>query len=195
MKTPPHSFVRCLVWLLVVGGSTVVVRAAEVYKVDPVHSSIVFKIGHLGMTNVHGRFNDVSGTITFDKDNPSKSAVEFTVPIESVDTHVAKRDQHLKSPDFFNAKQFPVMTFKSRAVKETGKDSYQIAGDFTLHGVTKPLTIDFKKGGEGKGMQGEYRAGGETQFTVKRTDYGMNFMLNAVADEVNVELAIEGIRQ
>jgi polyisoprenoid-binding protein YceI len=195
MNTPRYSSVLCLTLLFVLAGIGATTQAAEIYKVDPVHSSIVFKIKHLGIANVYGRFNDVSGTVTQDKENPPKSAVEFSVPVESIDTHVAKRDQHLKSPDFFNAKQFPVITFKSKEVKETGKDSYQITGDFTLHGVTKSLTIDFKKGGEAKGMQGEYRAGGEAQFTIKRSDYGMSFMLNAVGDEVSIVLAIEGVRQ
>ena len=195
MKTALHQILFSITSVLILTALQPVGRAAEAYKIDPIHSSIVFKIGHLGIAPVYGRFNDISGTITADKENPAKSSVEFTVPVESLDTRVAKRDQHLKSPDFFNAKQFPVMTFKSKEVKEAGKDTYQITGDLTLHGVTKPLTINFKKGGEAKGMEGEYRAGGETQFTIKRSDYAMNFMLNAIGDEVTVMLAIEGIRQ
>ncbi|MDB6153719.1 MAG: YceI family protein [Chthoniobacteraceae bacterium] len=175
--------------------SAATAHAADVYKIDPVHTSIGFKIGHLGVSNIYGRFNDVFGTVTFDKEAPAKSAVEFSIPVESVDTHVEKRDQHLKSPDFFNAKQFPLMTFKSTAVKQKAADLYEITGDFTLHGVTKPITVDFKKIGEGKGMQNEFRAGGETQFTIKRSDFGMDFMPKAVSDEVTVMIAIEGIKQ
>lgn len=170
-------------------------RAGEVYKIDPVHSSVGFKVGHMGISNIYGRFNDVSGSVTFDKETPSKSAVEFTIPVESIDTRVEKRDQHLKSPDFFNAKQFPLMTFKSTEVKKSGDDLYQVTGNFTLRGITKAITVEFKKIGEGKGMQNEFRAGGETQFTIKRSDFGMAFMPQAISDEVTVTLAVEGIKQ
>lgn len=195
MKTPITKILLALTSTIVIAGIGAESRGADLYKVDPVHSSVVFRVKHLGVVNVYGRFNEISGTVVFDKENPSKSAVDFSVPVESVDTHVQKRDQHLKSPDFFNAKQFPVITFKSKEVKKTDEDTYQMTGEFTLHGVTKTLTIDFKKGGEAKGMQNEFRSGGETQFTIKRSDYGMNFMLNGVGDEVTVMVAIEGVRQ
>ena len=169
-------------------------HAADTFKIDPVHSSVGFRIHHLGVTDVYGRFNEISGTVVFDKDNVAKNSVELSVPIESVDTHVAKRDQHLKSPDFFDAKQFSAMTFKSTKVEGSG-DTFKVTGDFTLHGVTKPLTVEFKKGGEGKGMQGEIRGGGETRFSIKRSDFGMNFMAAALGDEVNIVLSLEGIKQ
>lgn len=169
-------------------------NAADTFKIDPVHSSVGFSIMHLGVTNVYGRFNDISGTVVFDKDNAANSSVELTVPIESVDTHAAKRDQHLKSPDFFDAKQFPTMTFKSTKVEASG-DTLKVTGDFTLHGVMKPLTVEFKKGGEGKGMQGEIRGGGETRFTIKRSDFGMKFMAGALGDDINIVLSLEGVKQ
>lgn len=168
--------------------------AAETYKIDPVHSSVGFSALHLGVTNFYGRFNDIAGTVVFDQEDPAKSSVDLSVPVESLDTHNDKRNQHLKSPDFFNAKQFPVITFKSNKVEASG-DSYKISGDFTLHGVTKPVTVDFKKGGEGKGMQGETRAGGETRFTIKRSEFGMSFMPGAIGDEITVLLSLEGIKQ
>jgi polyisoprenoid-binding protein YceI len=170
------------------------VQAADTFKIDPVHSSVVFSVTHLGVSNFYGRFNDVSGTVVLDKADPSKSSVELTIPVESVDTHYEKRDQHLKGPDFFNAKQFPVMTFKSKKVESSG-DTYNVTGDFTLHGVTKPLTLEVKKVGEGKGPEGEIRAGGETHFTIKRSDYGMNFMQGPVGDEINIVVSLEGIKQ
>jgi polyisoprenoid-binding protein YceI len=186
--------VRRTLLLPLLAALTLTSHAADTYKIDPVHSSIVFGIMHLGVTNVYGRFNDVSGNVVFDKENPAKSSIELEVKVDSVDTHEPKRDQHLKSPDFFNAKQFPVMAFKSTKVQVSGND-YKITGEFTLHGVTKPITIDFKKGAEAKGMQGELRAGGETQFTVKRSDYGMKFMPDALGDEVKIIVSLEGIKQ
>src|SRR5437660_2332158 len=131
-------------------------NAADTFKVDPVHTFVLFSVQHLGIANTYGRFNDISGTVVFDKDNPSKSSVELSVPVESLDTHNSIRERSLKSPDFFDAKQFPTITFKSTKIEGSG-DTLKVFGDLSIHGVTKPLTVDFKKGGEGKGVFGERR--------------------------------------
>jgi polyisoprenoid-binding protein YceI len=169
-------------------------NASDSFKIDPVHSFVLFGVQHLRIANTYGRFNDISGTVVFDRDNPSKSSVELSVPVESLDTHNSIRDKSLKSPDFFDAKQFPTMTFKSTKV-EGGGDTLKVSGDLTIHGVTKPMAVDFKKGGEGKGVFGEMRGGGETHFTIKRSDFGMNFQQGAVGDEVNITLSLEGIKK
>jgi polyisoprenoid-binding protein YceI len=183
-----------IILAITLGSLGMAVHAADTFKIDPVHSSVVFSVMYLGVSNFYGRFNDVSGTVVLDKADPSKSSVELTIPVESVDTHNEKRDQVLRSPDFFNAKQFPVMAFKSKQVESSG-DTYKVTGDFTLHGVTKPLTLEIKKGGEGKGMEGEIRGGGETHFTIKRSDYGMNFMQGQLGDEINIVVSLNGIKQ
>jgi polyisoprenoid-binding protein YceI len=170
------------------------VQGAETYEIDSVHSSVVFKARHLNVADFYGRFNEIKGNVSFDKDNPEKSSVTAEVAVESVDTHNDKRNQHLKSPDFFNAKQFPTIGFKSTKVEKSG-DAFKVTGDFTLHGVTKSITVDFKKVGEGKGMQGEIRAGGGTDFTIKRSDYGMSFMQNAIGDEVAIFLSLEAVKK
>jgi polyisoprenoid-binding protein YceI len=109
------------------------------------------------VANTYGRFNDISGTVVFDRDNPSKSSVELWC--RGKPRHAqCKREQSLKSPDFFDAKQFPTLIFTSTKVEGSG-DMLKVSGDLTIHGVTKPLTVDFKKGGEGKGVFGEMRAG------------------------------------
>jgi polyisoprenoid-binding protein YceI len=191
-KTLPMKPIK-IILAITLGSLGMAVQAADTFKIDPVESSVVFSVTY-GVSNFYGRFNDVSGTVVLDKADPSKSSVELTIPVESVDTHNEKRDQHLKSPDFFNAKQFPVMTFKSKQVESSG-DTYKVTGDFTLHGVTKPLTLEIKKGGEGKGMEGEIRGGGETHFTIKRSDYGMNFMQGQLGDEINIVVSLNGIKQ
>ena len=175
-------------------GSLGMAAQADTFKIDPVESSVVFSVTHLGISNFYGRFNDIKGTVVLDKADPSKSSFDLTIPVESVDTKNEKRDQQLKSPDFFNAKQFPVMTFKSKKVEGSG-DWFVVTGDFTLHGVTKPLTLEVKKIGEGKGMKGEIRAGGEGRFTIKRSDHGMSFMQEVVGDEINIVVSLEGIKQ
>ena len=169
-------------------------QGADTYKVDPVHSSVVFSIKHNGVTNFYGAFKEISGTVAFDAADPSKSTVELTVPVESVDTRSDKRDQHLKSPDFFNAKQFPAITFKSNKIEGSG-ESYKITGDLTIHGVTKPITVDFKRGADGKGGGGKTVGGGEARFTIKRSDYDMKFMVGPLGDDVNIILSLEGAKE
>ena len=166
---------------------------ADTYKVDPVHSSVVFGIKH-SVANFYGAFKEISGTVTFDAADPSKSSVDLTVPVESVDTRSEKRDQHLKSPDFFNAKQFPAITFKSTKI-EGASDNYKVSGDLTIHGVTKPITVDFKRSPDGKGGQGKTVGGGEARFTIKRSDYDMKFMIGPVGDDVNIILSLEGAKE
>lgn len=169
--------------------------AAETYKVDPVHSSFLFRVKHFNAGYFYGRFNEATGTVVIDEANPAKSSVEIQVKVESIDTNDVKRDQHLKSPDFFNAKQFPTITFKSKQVKPSGKDTYEVTGDLTLHGVTRTVTAKVTRTGGGKDPFGKFRIGFETVFTIKRSDFGMKFMLGPVSDEIRLIVSIEGIRQ
>jgi len=169
--------------------------AVDNYAIDPVHTAALFKIKHLGLSYTHGRFNDVSGTIVFDEANPSASKVTIAIQAGSVDTHSEKRDAHLASPDFFDAKQFATLGFTSTAFKKVDDTTYEVAGNFTLHGVTKPLTITVKKIGEGKDPWGGYRIGFESSFTVKRSDYGMSKMLEGVGDEVAVTFSAEAVKK
>jgi polyisoprenoid-binding protein YceI len=169
--------------------------AAETYEVDPVHSAVIFRVGHLGVSHTYGRFNDISGQVVLDAADPSKSSVEITVKADSVDTFSEKRDQHLKSPDFFNAKQFPELTFKSRSVKKTGESEFEVAGDLTLHGVTRPVTVKVQHLGSGSDPWGGYRAGFETTFDIRRSDFGMDYMPGGVSDEVRLIVAVEGVRK
>ncbi len=171
--------------------------AAETYEVDPVHSFVIFRCLNVAQANsvfVYGRFTDIKGQIVFDKD-PAKSSVEITINVESLDTGVPDRDKHLKSPDFLNAKQFPTITFKSRKIEAIGKNRFQVTGDLTLHGTTRPITVKVTKVGEGKNFKGMQVIGFETTFTVKRSDFGMKGLMNVAADEVTLTVAIMGIRK
>lgn len=167
--------------------------AAQAFKVDPAHSAALFRITHLGIGAFHGRFNEVKGQVTWADDNPAGSSVSIEIPIGSLDSNGEKRDQHLKSPDFFSAKQFPVMTFKSSSIKKEGT-GYAITGTLTLRGVSKEITIQAAKIGEGdRGPRFGYRAGFETTFTIKRSDYGMTWGVKnkALGDDVRVTIALE----
>ncbi|MEW6776968.1 MAG: YceI family protein [Bdellovibrionota bacterium] len=180
--------------LMLLTGSTTAL-AADTYKIDSVHTYVVFKVNHLGMTNNYGRFNDISGKIVFDDKDPSKSSIDIEIQAASIDTANQKRDDHLRGPDFFNAKQFPVIAFKSKSVKKTGANTFDITGDLTMHGVTKPLSFVFTKTGEGKDPWGNNRAGGEATFTIKRSDFGMTYSIGPSGDEVTLLVSVEALKQ
>ncbi len=168
--------------------------AADTYEIDPVHTRTVFKVSHLGISEFYGMFAETTGTWSIDEANPSKSTVSLTIKAASVNTFNDKRDEHLRSPDFFNAKQFPVITFKGKKFERDG-DNWKVTGDLTLHGVTREITVPFRKIGEGKDPWGGYRSGYTAEFTIKRSDYGMDFMIGGVGDEVSLIVAVEGIRK
>ncbi len=169
--------------------------AAETYKVDPVHSSVVFRVKHLNVGFVYGRFNDLQGMIVVDEKNPERGSVNLTIRTESVDTGAADRDNHLRSPDFFNAKQFPFITFKSTQVRRVKPNLYEVRGNLSLHGVTRQITMRVEQTGVGKGMKGEWRIGFHTTFRLKRSDFNMTYMLNGISDEVVLMVSVEAIRQ
>ena len=139
--------------------------------------------------------NAFAGSFTVDEANPAASRVELTVQVKSVDTNDEKRDQHLRSPDFFSVNQFPTMTFKSTSVSRGADETYEIKGDLTLHGVTKPVVLSMRKTGEGDDPWGNHRIGFEGTTKIKRSDFGMNKMMQAVGDQVWITVAVEGIRK
>jgi polyisoprenoid-binding protein YceI len=189
MKSQAAIWMSALVMMLFADGQ---ILRAESFVVDPVHSSVLFRSGHLGMSHVWGRFGDVAGTISFDEQNPAANAVEIEVKSASVDSGNAKRDEHLRSPDFLNAKQFPSITFKSQQVKQTDANNYEVTGTLTLHGVSKPATVKLQKLGSGKTPFGDVRTGMETTFQIKRSDFDMKNMLEAVGDDVVLIVSLEG---
>lgn len=169
--------------------ATLAPLSAADYKVDAHHTSTVFRIQHFGIAHVWGRFNDVSGTFNLDK------SIDMEIKTASIDTNNEKRDDHLRSPDFFNAKQFPVMTFKSKSITKGSGDTYNVTGDISILGKTKTITVEIHKSGEGKDPWGNFRQGFEANFTLKRSDFGMTFMADGIGDEVEIFFAVEGIQQ
>ncbi len=169
--------------------------AAEKYEVDPSHSTAMFRIKHLNVSWFYGRFVDVSGTINYDAKKPEDSSFDITVKTESVNTDNVKRDKHLRTPDFFSAKQYPTLTFKSTSVKSAGDNVLEVTGQFTCHGVTKPLTVKMDVVGQGKDPFGGFRAGFETKFKIKRSDFGMNYMPEGLGDDVEILVSLEGARK
>lgn len=174
---------------------------AGAYQIDPAHSSINFSVRHLTINLVRGRFTDFNGTISYDDKDVTRSSVEFSAKVASINTDVARRDEHLRSPDFFDAAKFPEMTFKSTRVERRGGEGFVAHGDLTLHGVTKQLSIPFKLSGPVRDTSGKTRFGVEATTTIKRQDFGMNYgqMLEGagpvIANEVEINLQLEAIKQ
>jgi len=168
---------------------------ADAFNLDPVHSNTGFRIHHFGAGYVLGIIPGVSGTISYDKDNPDQDAFVVSVDVSKILTGNTKRDDDLKGPDWFDVKEYPSMDFKSTAVKKTGDANYDVTGDLTIHGVTKSVTVPMTMTGIGKGMQGETRIGFEAELTINRNDYGMTNLPGAVGDDVRIDVELEGVPQ
>jgi polyisoprenoid-binding protein YceI len=188
-------FKRFLILAAAVYGLAVAAPAkADDFALDGAHTAVTFKISHIGLSWTNGRFNDVSGTFTIDPADAAKSSFSLMIKTESVDTANAKRDEHLRSPDFFNAKQFPAMSFKSTSVKAV-KDGYEVTGDFTMHGVTKSITFPLLGGKTAEFPKGVVRTGYSTELVLKRTDFGMDKMVQAVGEDVYISISFEGTKK
>lgn len=162
------------------------------FDFDKSHSNLSFSYNHLGYSTTDGRFGDWNGTLLIDKEKPENSSVEFTVQIGSLDTFWADRDTHLKSPDFFDAAQFPEANFKSTKVTQTGEKQLEVTGDLTLHGVTKPvtLTVDVTAMGEHP-MAKKEAIGFAVSTVIKRSEFGMDKFVPYVSDDVTITFHTE----
>lgn len=170
---------------------------ADTYKVDPAHAFAMFKVSHFGWSNNWGRFNDVTGSIDFDKADVTKSKVSITIKTASVDTNHDKRDAHLRSPDFFNAKEFPEMKFVSTKIDKTGDKTANVTGNLTLLGVTKPVTLSVTWNKEGPHFRNKDKihTGFSATGTIKRSDFGMKKFVPAIGDTITLFLDVEAIKQ
>ena len=189
----------CTMHILVVfgllSGFALTSSAGDNFALDPVHTSVSFRIKHLGITNVHGRFNDVSGMLRFDEASPENFSIVVQVKTASVYTANTTRDNDLRSANFFDAKKHPLIEFKSTSVEKTDAETYEIRGNMNLHGVSRPMKVAAIITGAGQDPWGNYRIGFETAFKIKRSDFGMTNALNIAGDEVRLIVNIEGIRK
>jgi polyisoprenoid-binding protein YceI len=168
-------------------------QAAEDYTIDGMHAGVTFKISHLGLSWVHGRFNSFTGSFAIDPD-AAKCSFAMTIQTESIDTANQKRDEHLRSPDFFNVKQFPTITFKSTAVKAITK-GYEVTGELTMHSVTKPITFALQGGRKAEFPKGVQRTGFSTDLVLKRADFGFDKFAEALGNDVYISISFEGIKK
>lgn len=168
--------------------------AADEYDYDLVHSSVSFKARHLGISWIHGRFNEVAGKFSLDREDPSKSTFVLTIQADSVDTANKARDEHLRQPDYFDTKQFPTIEFKSTSTKAT-KDGYEVTGDFTMHGTTKKITF-LLTGGKEHDFKGTKRVAFSTELSLKRSDFGFDKRaIGPIGDEALIIIDCEGVRK
>ncbi len=171
------------------------IAAADDYTVDVAHSCVSFKIEHMGLSYVHGRFNSFTGACKIDSADPTKSSFEFAIKTQSVDTNNPGRDNHLRSPDFFNAKQYASITFKSSAVKPAADGGYEVTGDLTLHGETKPITLTLKGGKTINDPRAGTKIGFYGDFTINRTDFGIAKTMKMLGEDVQISVGIEGTKK
>ncbi len=176
---------------------TSVPTLADNYVIDTqgAHASINFAVNHLGYSWLTGRFNDFSGEFTYDPKNVAASTIKVTINTNSVDSNHAERDKHLRSDDFLNVAKFPTATFVSTRIVPDDDDEFDVVGDLTLNGVTKSITIEVEKVGEGKDPWGGYRVGfkGETEFALK--DFNIKRDLGEKSQKVKLKLHIEGVKK
>ncbi|WP_049631280.1 YceI family protein [Cellvibrio sp. pealriver] len=170
---------------------------ADTYVIDTkgAHASINFAIKHLGYSVLTGRFDKFEGEFTYDPAKPEASTVNVTIDTASVNSNHAERDKHLRSDDFLNVEKFPKATFVSKSIKVDDKDEFDIIGDLTLNGVTKSITIEVEKVGEGKDPWGGYRAGFSGETEIKLKDFNVKMDLGPASEVVKLELEIEGIKK
>ena len=165
------------------------------WNIDPAHSNIAFTARHMMITKVHGEFKEFSGSVTLDKD-PAKSSATASIKTASIFTNQEDRDTHVKSPDFLDVEKYPTIDFRSTAVRPDG-DKFEVDGELTVHGVTKPVTLTGELTGVGKDPWGGTRAGFEATTEIKRSDFGMTF--NApletggvlVSDKIGITLDVQ----
>lgn len=170
------------------------------YSIDPAHSSIGFTVRHAMVTNVRGSFGEFSGSLHLNGTDPQRSTAEIDVKIASIDTGIADRDAHLRSGDFFEAEQFPLMTFRSTGAEQLGGDAYRISGDLTIKDVTRPLSIGLEFNGSATDVYGNERVGFEGSAEILRSDWGLtwNAALETggvmVSDKVRLTFDISAIK-
>ena len=181
--------------------TTAAATALGTWTIDPAHSHVEFAVRHMMITTVKGRFGVVHGGVRIDDADPSKGEAEIEIDADSIDTREAQRDAHLKSADFFDVEKFPKLTFKSSRISDVKGDNFKLHGDLTIHGVTRPVTLDVTAEGRGKDPWGGERAGFTARTQIKRSDYGLTYNQALetggflVGDDIKISLDVELVKK
>ena len=181
--------------LMVIGASPAQAQI-ERYAFDKAHTQVFFGVNHLGYTTSRGRFMDFDGYIEFNRAEPAKSKTEVTIQTGSIHMGDEKWDEHLKGTDFFNVEKYPTMTFKSTGIEVTGEKTAKITGDLTILETTKPVVLDVTFNKADKAPFGEeYKAGFSATTAIKRSEFGMEYGLPMVGDDIDIMIEVEAVRQ
>jgi polyisoprenoid-binding protein YceI len=190
-----------------IGGGAVIAQSAATtvpaevqagtYKLDPAHGKITWSVNHLGFSTYYGQFINVAADLTIDPANPSASTLTATVPLTDVAPNSDGLKAHLQTLDFFDTAQFPTATFVATSIVVDADDASQadVTGDLTLRGVTRPVTLEVQFNQAGPSMGGVYKVGFDGETTIKRSEFGINFALPAVGDEVELHIEGEFVKQ
>jgi polyisoprenoid-binding protein YceI len=196
MKKIVSLAIASLLFTAATASSSTAWAAAETYTYDPLHTQVLFSINHMGYTNVHGRFDKFTGGFTFDEQKPEASTANITIDVNSIDLPDATWNEHTKEK-LLEAAKFPAISFKSTGVKKTGDKTAALTGDLTLHGVTRPVTLNviFNKAGTNPMMQNRKDAGFTVTGTIKRSNYGLGAFIPMVGDEVALTIEVDGTHE
>ncbi len=180
--------------LLAVVAVAAVPALADEYELDPLHSAVAFKVGHLGVSYTYGLVPNIEGTFTFDPENPEASQITVQATVGDLTTEHGQRDRHLYDAEILNVEDFPIATFTSTRWEKTGDQTYAVTGDLTLLATTKEVTIEVEHVGSAEGRNGEWRAGFDGLVTVNRSEFGITYGEGAIGEEVTLMIGVEGVR-
>lgn len=171
------------------------------WQIDSAHSHVQFSVRHMMISTVRGRFNEFSGTVAFDEGSPTSSTVDVTIDVASIDTREQQRDEHLRSPDFFDAANFPNMTFKSKRIEQADDNNGRLIGDLTIKDITKEVALDVEYAGQAQSPWGTTNAGFSASGSIDRKEFGLtwNQALETggilVGDKIKIDIEVELIKQ
>jgi polyisoprenoid-binding protein YceI len=188
---------RISILTLIVVSVLILPAAAQLqsWNIDPAHSSVQFSVRHMGISTVRGAFTKLSGLVLYDPSDSSKTTIDAAIDAASVDTRVDRRDNDLRSPNFFDAAKYPTLTFKSKKVEAAGAGKLKVIGDLTIHGVTKEVTLEVEgPSAPVKDPRGNLHIGASASTTVNRKDFGVNGAAAMVGDDVPITIDLELVR-
>lgn len=192
-----RTIFRALILSLAFAGSAM----ATTYEIDPSHSTVGFKVKHLAISSVFGKFANFKGDFTFDPKAPDKAKAAAVINVGSINTEEKKRDDHLRSNDFFDAAKFPEMKFTTKEIKEVNGESFKVLGELTIRDVTKPVVLDVTYQGSATDPWGKERAAFTATTKINRRDFGLTWSkvletgALVVGDEVTIQIEVEGIKK
>ncbi|HEX4480317.1 MAG TPA: YceI family protein [Rudaea sp.] len=183
---------RLLLTSILAASATTAFAAPQKYDIDTTHTQVIFSWNHFGFSNPSAMLEKFTGDFMLDTADITKSSISITFPLDGLHTGVPKLDEHLKSPDFFDAAKFPDITFKSTKVDKSGANGLKVTGDLTIHGVTKPATLDVKINKIGDNpMMKKASAGFDATTTIKRSEFGVSKYVPNVSDEIPVRITFD----